>query len=246
LKPYSSTSFLLASSAFFLCLRFLHKNIPASTSKATTTTGTTTATAVLPPTDSPPPVVDLEFCDWSVAGSDVDEDFEDCVDEGTTTAADVSEGCVVIVTMTVLGVPPGVDADSVMTEVMMCVDGGIEAAATDEVTTLADDGGGFDDGGGVDDGAGVEASEERETGVELGGEEDVTAAEEVMVKMEDEDTEGSVEDAVKESKEVVGLLAVPLLLAAMSNKAEQRSYKKECVRLGLDRSRLTVPDQNST
>lgn len=185
--------------------------------------------------------MDLEVCDWSVAGSDVDEDFEDCIDEGTTTAADVSEGCVVIVTMTVLGVPPGVDADSVMTEVMMCVDGGIEDAAADEVTTLADDGEGVD-GGGVDDGAGVETSEERETGVELGGggEEDVAAAEEVMVKMEDEDTEESVEDVVKEFKEVVGLPAVPLPLAPMSNKAEQRSYKKECVRLGLDRSRLTV------
>jgi len=156
----------------------------------------------------------------------------------------------VIVTMMVLGVPPGVDADSVMTEVMMCVDGGTEDAAT-EMTTLADDGGGVDDGGGFDDGAGVETSEERETGVELGGgEEDVTTAEEVIVKMEDDDTKGSVEDAVKESKEVVGLLAVPLLLAAMSNKTEQRSYKKERVRLGLDRSRLTVvmqlPDQNST
>lgn len=125
-----------------------------------------------------------------------------------------------IVTMMVLGVPPGVDADSVMTEVMMCVDGGTEDAAT-EMTTLADDGGGVDDGGGFDDGAGVETSEERETGVELGGgEEDVTT------------------------------VAVPLLLAAMSNKTEQRSYKKERVRLGLDRSRLTVvmqlPDQNST
>ena len=162
-------------------MRFLHKNIPASTSKATTTTGTTTATAVLLPTDSPPPVVDLEFCDWSVAGSDVDEDFEDCVDEGITTAADVSEGCVVIVTMTVLRVPPGVDADSVMTEVMMCVDGGIEDAAADEMTTLADDGGSVDGGGGVDDGAAVETSDERETGVELGGED--AAAAEVMVKM---------------------------------------------------------------
>jgi len=210
LRPYSSTSFLLASSAFFLCLRFLHKNIPASTSKATTTTGTTTATAVLLPTDSPPPVVDLEFCDWSVAGSDVDEDFEDCVDEGTTTAADVSEGCVVIVTMTVLRVPPGVDADSVITEVMMCVDGGSEDAATDEVTTLTDDGGGVDDGGGADDGAWVETSDETETGVELGG--------------------GEEDDAT----------VVPLLLAPMSNRAEQRSYKRECVRLRLDRSRLTV------
>ena len=171
--------------------------------------------------------MDLEFCDWSVAGSDVDEDFEDCVNEGTTTTADVSEGCVVIVTMTVLRVPPGVDADSVMTEVMTCVDGGIEDAAIDEVTTSADDGGDVDDCGEVDDGAAVEASEERETGVEL-GEEDVATAEEVMVKMEDEDTGGLVEDAVKESKEVVGLLAVPLLLAPMSNKTEQRSCKKVC------------------
>lgn len=141
--------------------------------------------------------MDLEFCDWSVAGSDVDEDFEDCVNEGTTTTADVSEGCVVIVTMTVLRVPPGVDADSVMTEVMTCVDGGIEDAAIDEVTTSADDGGDVDDCGEVDDGAAVEASEERETGVEL-GEEDVAT------------------------------VAVPLLLAPMSNKTEQRSCKKVC------------------
>lgn len=111
------------------------------------------------------------FDDWRVVGSDVVDDFEDCVVEGITTAAEVSEGCVVIVTTIVLGVPPGEVAGSVMTDVITCVDGGIDDAITAEVTTLADDAGGADEaGGGDEDGAGVETSEDREIGVELGGE----------------------------------------------------------------------------
>ena len=54
LKPYSSTSFLRASSAVFFCLRLLHNKIPPTTRSATTTTGTTTAMAVLPPVPRPP------------------------------------------------------------------------------------------------------------------------------------------------------------------------------------------------
>ena len=54
LKPYSSTSFLRASSSFFLDLRFRQNQIPASRSRATTTTGMTTAMAVFPPAVRPP------------------------------------------------------------------------------------------------------------------------------------------------------------------------------------------------
>lgn len=54
LKPYSSTSFLRASSAFFLDLRFRQNQIPASNSSATATTGMTTAMAVFPAGLKPP------------------------------------------------------------------------------------------------------------------------------------------------------------------------------------------------
>jgi len=54
LKPYSSTSFRRASSAFLRCFLLLHKKMPPSTNNATTTTGITTAIAVLPPADRPP------------------------------------------------------------------------------------------------------------------------------------------------------------------------------------------------
>jgi hypothetical protein len=54
LNPYSSTSFRRSSSAFFCCLRLLHKKSRARTIRATLTTGTTTATAVFPPLDRPP------------------------------------------------------------------------------------------------------------------------------------------------------------------------------------------------
>lgn len=53
LYPYSSTSFLLISSASLRCFRFLQKNIPAAIRAATATIGTTTAIAIVPPLDRP-------------------------------------------------------------------------------------------------------------------------------------------------------------------------------------------------
>ena len=67
LKPYSSTSFLLNSSASFLCFRFRQRKRAAVTIKATATTGTTTATAILPPAERPEPVEALDPDDASAA-----------------------------------------------------------------------------------------------------------------------------------------------------------------------------------
>src|SRR3954447_14041484 len=53
LYPYSSTSFLLSSSASLRCFRFRQKNKPASTRRATATMGTTTATAIVPELERP-------------------------------------------------------------------------------------------------------------------------------------------------------------------------------------------------
>lgn len=54
LNPYSSTSFLRASSAVFFALRFRQNQIPARSRRATATIGMTTAMAVFPLGLSPP------------------------------------------------------------------------------------------------------------------------------------------------------------------------------------------------
>lgn len=75
LYPYSSTSFLLNSSASLRCFRFRQKNNPASTIRATATIGTTTATATVPPWPSPP-LLELfdPDCKPAVLVPDVEED----------------------------------------------------------------------------------------------------------------------------------------------------------------------------
>ena len=102
LKPYSSTSFLLSSSASFLDLCLRQKNKATRTTKATAATGTTTAIAILPPGDSPPPDEEFEVevasaaasLDLEAAGKEVvvsildviGEVDVDCVDVTTTVA----------------------------------------------------------------------------------------------------------------------------------------------------------------
>lgn len=93
LKPYSSTSFRRASLSFLLCLRFLQKKRPATTSKATTTTGTTTATAVLPPSERPleewPELLPLS---WRAVLPDEDDEAEEEVFVEEPDADEVVEG----------------------------------------------------------------------------------------------------------------------------------------------------------
>lgn len=142
LKPYSSTSFRLASSCVFLCLRFLQKNRPAKTSSATTTTGTTTATAVFPPAESPPEELVLSFVPEREAPpvdeADADEDVVDDVEA----AAAVFEG--VAVTTTVTGASddsPETVGVSVMTEVTRSVDAArVVEAVTVEEAVLVEEG----------------------------------------------------------------------------------------------------------
>jgi hypothetical protein len=76
LYPYSSTSFLLMSSASFRCFRLLQKNKPASTRRATPAIGTITSTAVFPPPLSPPD--DVLFPVSASPGIDVDDELEVC------------------------------------------------------------------------------------------------------------------------------------------------------------------------
>jgi hypothetical protein len=75
LNPYSSTSFLLSSSASFRCFRLRHKKRAASTSNATAATGTTTATAILPPAERPSDVLDAVVPD--VARAATSDDLDD-------------------------------------------------------------------------------------------------------------------------------------------------------------------------
>lgn len=74
LNPYSSTSFLLNSSASFRCFRFRQRNKAARTIKATAATGTTTARAIFPPGERPEPFDVLAPEVASAAESDLEAD----------------------------------------------------------------------------------------------------------------------------------------------------------------------------
>lgn len=67
LKPYSSTSFRLSSSASLLALRRRHHQRRTQIIRATETTGTTTATAMVPPGESPWEPEDAAPVDVAVA-----------------------------------------------------------------------------------------------------------------------------------------------------------------------------------
>jgi len=82
LYPYSSTSFLLNSSASLRCFRFRQKKIPAATRRATATIGTTTATAIVPPLVSPLWLPLWEINEPAPLAVD-DDDEEDDVVPGT-------------------------------------------------------------------------------------------------------------------------------------------------------------------
>lgn len=129
LKPYSSTSFLLNSSASFLCFRLRHRKRAARTIKATAATGTTTATAIFPPGERPEPLDVLGPEVVSAAEPDLDADDAElllCVMVGVGKIA----GDSVDVTSTVWAwfviAPPAllVVCGAVKTEVSMCVVGG--------------------------------------------------------------------------------------------------------------------------
>lgn len=129
LKPYSSTSFLRASSALFFDLRLRQNQRPASSSSATATTGITTAMAVFPAGLSPP-VSCLFWGFWSDAGSV--EPAPELV--GDTALLLVGFGVLDLMTvwMTVMGVgvSSGLVAVGVTTEVRSWVDVGVGWAVT--------------------------------------------------------------------------------------------------------------------
>ena len=105
LNPYSSTSFLLASSASLRCFRFLQKNRRARTIRATAAIGTTTATAILPLGDNPLFAGELLLGEGSAVAPDVVDEDDDRVDVVAGTGKLVVVGCSVLVNVITTGDP---------------------------------------------------------------------------------------------------------------------------------------------
>lgn len=180
LKPYSSTSFLRASSAFFLALRFRQNQIPASRRSATTTTGTTTAMAVFPPAlSSPVACLDPGF---AKAGSDgsVDELVGAAPEEVAAGVLDLTMVCMTVmgvgVSLAFVGVGVTTDVTSsvevgvVVSAVTVDVAGGVVDWAAEVAGALDEEGCGAVEAGcdAEDGGASVEAGGALDAGSVLG------------------------------------------------------------------------------